>query len=468
MWVGAILRALFFGVFLGAMSLAAQWVYAKRTLTVINPQNLLLLVAVPAVLGAVILLLILMPRNKKLARRLDNRLGLGEKVQTMIALRRDTSPMAELQRESAETAMASAPRRSLRGMASWIFFGLPLVGALAVYGSLILPAKAQPAPEPPPPPVVWKLDVYSEQKLRDLITYVEKSAMEEDPRTAVVGELEGLLISLRSVRKESVMQEFVLRTARNIHEIVSEHNTYDITADALAKSSSDPVRRLGNSLRTLKYLLINEQLLDIGEALTPSAENDSDTALHNEPYGRGATAALLAGELKDAVMRSDLPEADPLNIAVLHLAAALETVTDDTDKEFVDALITEAQKIFEHALAAPLENEVVERTTLERLMAIFGLELPEELVKDNAYDPNEDSDYHPDEDDKDLSGVGGIGSGEVHYGSNDTIYDDVTGEYITYGEVLARYYAAVLGQVEEGSIPADLEDMIRIYFDCLD
>ncbi len=467
MWLGAILRAVFFGVFLGALSLAAQWVYAKRTLTAINPTNLYLWVAIPAVAGALLLLLILMPRNRRLAKRLDSRLGLDEKVQTMIALRKDTSAMAVLQRESAEAAMANARRHSLRGVASWIFFGLPIIGALAVYGALIMPAKAQPAPEPPPPPVVWKLDVYTEQKLRDLITYVEKSDMEEEPRYEVVGELEGLIIRLRSVRKETVMQECVLQTATNIHTIVSDYNTYDVVAEALMKSSSDPVRRLGNSVRTLKYLLINEQLLGIGEALCPPADSDTEAALANEPYGKGSTATLIAGELRQAVDRSGLSETDTLNATILQFAEALEAITDETADDAVADVIADAEKAFEKALNIPLTNEVVEMTTLERLMEIFGLELPEELIKDNAYDPNEDSDFIPDEDDKEMSGVGGIGSGEVHYGSNDTIYDDVTGEYITYGEVLARYYTAVLGQMEEGSLPADLEDMLREYFERL-
>ncbi len=465
MWLGAILRALFFGVFIGALSLAAQWAYAKQTLTAIHMTRLSIFVAVPAGIGALIVLLILMPRNRRLAKRLDRRFGLDEKVQTMIALRKDTSDMAALQRESAEAAMAHAPRRSLSGVASWIFFGLPLIGALAVYGSLIMPAKALPTPEPPPPPVVWKLDVYTEQKLRDLITYVEKSDMEEDPRYEVVGELEGLIIRLKSVRKESVMQECVLQTATNIHTVVSDHNTYDVVADALKKSSSEPVRRLGNSIRTLKYLLINEQLLAFAEALTVPTEDD--TTVPSEPYGRGATATLIAGELIAAVGRSGVPETDPLNATILQFAESLKAVTDETADDAVSDLITDAQNRFEKALAAPLENEVVERTTLERLMEIFGMELPEELVKDNAYDPSEDSDFNPDDEDKELSGVGGIGSGEVHYGSDDTIYDDITGEYITYGEVLARYYTAVLGQMEEGSLPADLEDMLREYFERL-
>ncbi len=467
MWIGAILRALFFGVFIGALSLAAQWMYAKRTLIAINQTRSYLLVAIPAVVCAVIVLLILMPRNKKLAARIDRRLGLHEKVQTMIALRRDTSEMAALQREDAEAALAKAPRRSLRGVASWIFFGLPLVGALAIYGSLIMPAKAVTPAPPPPPPAVWKLDVYTEQKLRDLITYVENSDMEEEPRYEVVGELEGLIIRLRSVRKESVMQESVLNTAANIHTVVSDYNTYDIIASALERSMSDDVRRLGNSIGTLKYLLINEQLLAIGEALVPPAETGSNEEITDEPYGKGATATLIAGELKAAVDRSGLSETDPLNETILEFAAMLEGVTDETSDDAVSELITDVQRSFEKALAAPLANEVVETATLERLMEIFGMELPAELVKDNAYDPSEDNHFHPEDEDKELSGVGGIGSGEVHYGSNDTIYDDVTGEYITYGEVLARYYTAVMGQMEEGTLPADLEDMLRAYFERL-
>ncbi len=470
MWLGAILRAIFFGVFVGAVSLAAQWVYAKQTLSVINQTRSLVWVAVPAILGALIVLFVLMPHNKRLAAKLDRRYGLGEKVQTMLALRQDESDMAVLQRESAETAMANIHRRGLRGPASWIFFGLPLIGALAIYGALIMPIKAQPAPTPPPPPVVWKMDAYTEQKLLDLIAYVENSDMEEDLRYEVVGELEGLLIRLRSVRKETVMQEFVLQTAANIHNVVAEYNTYDLMADALQKSSQEAVRRLGGSIRTLKYLLINEQILSMGEALMTSSETETNakaTAESAESAEAGTTATTFAGELEAAVDRSGLSETDPLSAMLLTFAETLRNVTDKTDDRAIEDIVLAAQKAMEHALATPLQNEMVETTTLQKLMEIFGLTLPEELIKDNAYDPAEKEAFNPEDDDRELSNVGGIGSGEVHYGSNDTIYDDVTDTYITYGEVLARYYAAVMGQMEDGTLPADLEDMLNAYFERL-
>ncbi len=463
MWIGAILRAIFFGVFIGALSLAAQWVYAKQTWVVIDSMHTALYTAVPAVVGAIVVLLILMPRDKRLAAKIDRRLGLDEKVQTMIALRRDSSDMAQLQRESAETAMASAKHRRVRSYLSWIFFALPLVGALAIYGALIMPIRAlpTPAPEPPETIVYWQFDAFTEQKLRTLIEDVKKSDMEEEPRNAAVGELEGLIIRLRPVNLESVMQEQVLRTATNIHTAVADYNTYDVVAAAMLKSSSDAVRGLGSSIRTLKPILINEQLRNIGASLTPDAE----TAASSE--GKADVAAQIAEELRISVTRSGLPETDSLNAALLTLAAALEGVTDETDERAVETLVAEAEDSLDRTLAVPLENEVVERETLDRLMKIFGMTLPEGFIEEIAYDPLQKDEYKPDDDQDDASGLGGIGSGDVHYGSDDEIYDDFTGEYTTYGEVLARYYATVIGQMEEGVLPADLEDMLSMYFERL-
>ncbi len=471
MWLGAVARSLCLGVFLAAISLAAQWVYEKQALVIIDRPEHILYTALPAVLGAAVLLLVLMPRNKALAARMDERLSLHEKVQTMIALRDDPSDMAALQREDAEAAIAASKRRRVRSVFSWAFFALPLIGAVAIYGALLVPIRAQtpPAVEAPEPVVYWQFDIYTEQKLRTLIDDVKKSDMEEAPRDAVVGELEGLIIRLRPVNLESVMQENVLRTATNIHTAVTEHNTYDVVAASMLKSASDPVRKLGNSIQTLKPLLVNEQLEAIGELLTPAEE--SDTAEQGQA-GRAAVAAEIAAELRASVARSALSETDPLNATVLAFAAALEGVTDETDDRTVAAVITEAKDAFDRTLAVPLENEVVEETTLSRLMEIFGMTLPDGFLEDSAYNPLDSEDYFPDEDDKELSGIGGIGSGEVHYGSNDTIYDDVTGEYMTYGEVLARYHASVIGQIEDLSgqdaLPADLEDMLSMYFERLD
>ncbi len=468
MWIGAIVRALFFGVFLGALSLAAQWVYAKQALVVLDSTRMLILIAAPAALGALIVFLILMPRNKRLATRLDNRFGLDEKVQTMIALKHDTSDMAELQRESTEEALASTRHRRVRSIFSWIFFALPLVGALAIYGALLVPIRALPPPEPERPEeiVYWQFDIYTEQKLKALAEEVRQSDMEEEPRTKVVGELEGLIIRLRSVNQETVMQEQVLRTATNIHEIVSEYNTYDVIADAMLASSSASVRNLGNSVRTLKPLLINEQLKDIGEQLTTP---ETPARMAGEAGGKGAVASEIAEALRSTVLRTGLSETDRLNETLLAFAEVLSGVTDATDDHTIATIIAESQETFEKTLAYPLENEIVENTTLNRLMEIFGMTLPEEFIQDNAYDPSQGDAYAPD-DDQSQGGIGGIGSGDVIFGSDDTIYDPYTGEYIPFGKVIYddNYYPLILKLLKkEDDLPADLEEMLRMYFDFL-
>ncbi len=469
MWIGAILRALFFGAFVGMISLSAQWVYAKRTLTAVNSTRQLLLTLIPALVGALIVLVIFIPRNKFLAARLDSRMGLNEKIRTMIALRGDNSAMAVLQREDAERTLSTARRCRLRSVASWIFFALPVAGALAIYGALIMPIKASPEPPPSTPPVVWKMDIYTEQKLRDLIAYVEKSDMEEEPRYEVVGELEGLIIRLKSVRQETVMQQTVLQTATNIHTIVSEYNTYDVVADSLLKSTSLPVQQLGNSIRTLKQLLINETLQDIGKLLSTPEEGEAAPAAATD---KAAVATQIAEELEQAVDRSAVSMSNPLNAALLHFATALYGITDETTDKQIAGLITETEGALEKALATPLENEIVEDTTIRRLLAIFGMEVPEELVKDNAYDPLEEEEFKPDEDDKDLSGIGGFGSGEVHFGSNDTIYDGDSEAYVPYKDVWKNYSSAIEAMLhpeegEDSPIPGDLEDMLNEYIERL-
>ena len=43
----------------------------------------------------------------------------------------------------------------------------------------------------------------------------------------------------------------------------------------------------------------------------------------------------------------------------------------------------------------------------------------------------------------DNSHGGGFGDGDQIYGSEDEVYDPVTGEYVKYGEILQRYYDIV-------------------------
>ncbi len=484
MLVGAVIRALLCGISLAAMTVAGLWLAAKLTVGEVDLLRFAAIGAIPAAVSAVVWLLALWPTDRRVARRLDRDLALGEKTQTMIDFRKDPSDMAALQRENAQEILAATPRRRARGVLTWLFVALPLVATLAVVGTVLVPAQEPVAPPEPPPTVDpgWRLDDFRAQKLRDLITYVQESDMEEEPRDAVVGELEGLLIKLGSVRKEPVMQEMVVETIVNIHTVVSDHNTYDLIATAMTNTVSAPVKQLGGSVNTLKPLLISEQIQNMKETVMGVVEEETETETEAEtaraaktgenapdPVARMETAALIATALEQAVERSGVPATHRVNEALAAIAADLRAVTETTTNAELETLFKNAESNLLLALEPETANEAVESYAINRLMEIFGIpadQIPPEILKKSS-DAIVEGDYDPD-DEPEKNNSGGIGSGDVLYASDDMIYDPDQGKYVAYGELLTRYNSIVLEYLTgDSEIPEELREMLFDYFTML-
>jgi hypothetical protein len=187
------------------MTVAALWLLDKMSATDPNFMGYAMPAAVVASVGLITMLLILFPTKKRIARRVDRHLALGEKVQTMLAFRKDESPMAQLQRMDTDRILQETPRRRVKGVCTWLFAVIPVLACLSVVGTILVPAK-QP---PEPPPVVennFSITPWQEQALKDLIEKVKTSDMETEPKEGVVKQLESLLIKLKSIRKEGAMK----------------------------------------------------------------------------------------------------------------------------------------------------------------------------------------------------------------------------------------------------------------------
>ncbi len=450
LWFGTVVRALLAGLSVGAMAVAGQWLYAKLAICEVDLIRYALRAGVPALIAMTVVLICLWPTDRRLARRLDRHLGLGEKVQTMVAFRRDIGDMATLQREDTERILAATPRRRARGACTWLFAALPLVAAFCVVGTVLVPAKEPPAP----PPVVdntWYLDVFREQKLLDLIEEVKASDMEETPRESVVNELKRLLTTLKNVRKESYMKDEVLNSIRAVYTTVNDYNTYDIVAMAMMDTPITAVGDLGNSVLSRENLLISEQIRAMYATL--------DVA------DRQTTAIALANAIEQAVTRSGVIADNDFAVSLVTTATALRGVTDEMADDALEELCVAAEDALTDSLEPQFINAGMRDYTVQRLMEIFGIpaeDLPPELIED-GYTPGDKGNYKPDDEDDQLH-AGGLGSGEVIFGSDDTIYDPHTDEYIAYGEVLARYYATVKEYISGGSTSEELEDMLYDYF----
>jgi hypothetical protein len=446
--VGAVLRAVIFGLSLGLVTVSVMWLVAK--LSAVEPDFIgySLYGGIAAAAGLLAMLLILLPTKKRIARRVDQHLRLGEKTQTMLAFREDTSPMAELQRADTDRILQETPRRKVKGVCTWLFVLIPVVAILTFGGIMMVPAK-QP---PEPPPVIennFAITPWQTQALKDLIEKVKTSDMEAEPKEGVVKQLESLLIKLGSIKKEPAMKEAVISCIEGIHAVVSDHNTYDILADTMLGSPSDGVQDLGSAIDSLQALLIGEWM------------NNTKTAV----LDRTVSPSTLATGITQALTLSGVDTENEVHIALLAFTVGLTALPEDTAEEEVGALFTKAEEALNSALYIQAVNEEVEDDTIYTLLSIFGIkasEVPEHIFNDPD-DPRREEDYEP-EDDLDKIHAGGLGSGEMIFGSDDTIYDPDREAYVTYGEVIGGYYAKISELLVDGNLPPELEEALNDYF----
>ena len=445
---GAVLRAVIFGLSLGLVTVSVMWLIAK--LSAVEPDFIgySLYGGIAAAAGLLAMLLILLPTKKRIARRVDQHLRLGEKTQTMLAFRKDTSPMAELQRADTDRILQETPRRKVKGVCTWLFVLIPVVAILTFGGIMMVPAK-QP---PEPPPVIennFAITPWQTQAVKDLIEKVKTSDMEAEPKEGVVKQLESLLIKLGSIKKEPAMKDAVISCIEGIHAVVSNHNTYDILADTMFGSPSDGVQDLGSAIDSLQALLIGEWM------------NNTKTAV----LDRTVSPSTLATGITQALTLSGVDTENEVHMALLAFTVGLTALPEDRLEEEVGALFTKAEEALNSALYIQAVNEEVEDDTIYTLLSIFGIkasEVPEHIFNDPD-DPRREEDYEP-EDDLDKIHAGGLGSGEMIFGSDDTVYDPDREAYVTYGEVIGGYYAKISELLVDGNLPPELEEALNDYF----
>ncbi len=466
---GAVLRALLVGVSLGVMAVAALWLLAK--LTGAQPDFLLygLMGGGAALVVSLILMLLLVPSEKRLAKRLDKKLELNEKVQTLVAFKNDQSDMAQLQREDTDRILLEAPAKKLRSKYAWLLGILPVLACASMVVTILLPVYGLNG-QRPIDNTSWLMDVYTEQKLKDLIEYVATSGMQEPLREGVKAELEDLMTDLKAVNKKAAMKETVVQAIVDIHDLSKGYDTYTSLVAALKGASVESVSQLGAYIGTLD-----------ADRITVFMTGDPNT--QEKPDGEGEAQKepaladiLLAGEFPDSAadMAQGLRQAvevagvdadKAICKALEDFAAALEAVTADTAREDLDGLIADARNTLIRATEQPGIDRGVEKYTINRLLAIFGIpatELPPEILAAFENEIGKPA-VKPGDNEENSSNPGGYSKGEFIVGSDDDIYDPKQEKQVPYGEVI-RDYLKIMTDSLDGTLSPELEEMITDYF----
>ncbi len=408
--------------------------------------------------------------DEKLARMLDSELSLDERTLTMLQYRDENSAIHKLQREDAEAALASVPTGKLR------FRKLPLYIAIFVLGCAMLTvsfffSKTEEVPAPPPHEEEFRLTAEKERYLAELIKEVEASEMEETYKEKTVALLEGLIEVLKVTDTVRAKDAAVSLAMGNI---LSETDASSYAVElitALYQNGHPPLQELALALNYYDWQKTDADKIfyrDMEDKFAVSLvyKPASDVSLSETEDPIVSENALILQKASTGIVgvlsSLNMPADDPLYIALYRLALAEEENADGTrvyglsrlsempasagleatEREIVATVKALSVDIYAALLKNRANTETGE-TVVRRLAVILDTELPAfERPVFNGTSSGGGSDEE--------TGTGGAISGGTEYGSDDLVYDPYTNTYLPYGEVLDRYYALMLGSVENG------------------
>ena len=428
--------------------------------------------------------------DKKLAEDIDRRFDLKEKVQTMVELDGKGGFMAVLQREDAENTLSEISPKSYKPRFIWIYILAVVMGAAVLAISVILPSRDDtPVVDDPP----FSLTDMQRAGLGELISYVEKSEMDEKYRTAIATELKTLLSDLEVASKTSVMKAELAASMAYILDVTYNSSSSAELLDSLWKSGDVNLKHLAKTLDTSEWRLDkkNEWWGDYAEKLTDyiavilgdSELVDTETAVPTDEERKANLVYTLENtgrKIVIAIGSSGFSQDDVLYGAILRLASADEAEfkgftalsTNVASLEYPDARVA-VQSTFDgmtdilySAISYNRTNAAIGEYTMTRLSTLFLVPLPEferpEFVK-NKESINGGGEGAEDEDDEDGPSDGGVGEGAT-FGSRDLVLDPITGNYVEYGTLINQYHALMLEKIESGSYTDEQKGMIKKYF----
>ncbi len=461
-----VLKACLAGGALGALASGAALILDKLEWMALSPTAPIFVGAGAAVVAFLTLFFALWKSDKRLAREIDEKFKLSEKVQTAVAFRDEDGEMQELQRADTESALADIKKNRLKAKHLWIYALVFFIGVGTLTAGIVIKEKE---PYVPPEEVIpFEISKIQIVEIEELIKYVNSSQMENPYKSNISSALTKLLADLKAAKTEPEMQAALAVALTEITE-----NTYDSSSmteilNELWNTDEANIMMLAKALNTShwkepdwgdfaeKYDAFRKELTTDGteeETATRSApENEENETVEFADTVRW-TLENLSRKTNTALTASKIEPTDPLYASVYRLIngddgfvglASIPTNYADADLSALIAAIEETLSAMTDTFYATISTQKINTNvgeyTLTRLGMRFAVPIPEferpDFVKNGEDIDKGDQDLEEDEENKPTSG--GVGEG-VQYGSDDLVLDPLTGEYVEYGTLYARY-----------------------------
>ena len=401
-----------------------------------------------AVLIPLILYFIFMPSDRRLAKRLDSLYTLDEKVSTMVELREAEGGFATLQREDADERLGKQPIKMLKSrqlVAGLLVFFISIV---CFAGAWMLPVKADEG-EPP-------IDAFDKQWLitaiGEIITKVEGSYINENLKEKTLTELNGLLDVVEESNYLSEMKAKAITVVLSINSALAEVNSAEALAVTFAQSQNEKITALAKEFEALSGTGLKKAIEALGKSLENASYDDAN---------------FVADEFNSYLASSGVRSDDPVYAVLKGLSAMLKAGSGNISDEFDDAGAALSQELLLQKL-----NRTEIDSVIGKLCDLFGITVDDLTAVDpdtdiDLRDPSNDAPVTDDsevEEPENNMGSGGLGTGEVIYGSNDLVFDPDTNTYRPYGELLNEYFAKANEQITDGKTSDKITDAAEEYF----
>ena len=449
-----IFRCLLISLSIGLLAFSIPFLIIKLLRIEFKTIYLILIGAGSFVLLFNLLFLILKPNDKKIAIKLDRKLDLKEKVQTMVEYINDESYVAKLQRENTNKILSSiSVKRLSMKLGTMIFVLIGLAISFCITAVAI--PKPQETEDPPIEDPDYVLDDWTTISIKDLIKYVKESSINDKLKAKHVSDLEGLLDDLADSEKESQMKEVVQGVIDNMNLQLDIINTSNEIYEVLKTSTLLHVISFSTKIRDLDLEAVGNSIDGFITLI-----NGCDEAINDVDSGFGYL-----------LKTSTLSKEDEAYQALVQLNDRLYDCRNESDVYGAVTNVVYSQKpIILASLEKQVENEKVTKYVINELNEIFG-------INDNGNTGNEDpnkpntGNEDPKPDEPELPPIeqdytGGYGTGEIIFGSDDSMFDPESGKII-FSDVISQYQNDINDRLEEGKIPEDLKEYFEYYYDIL-
>lgn len=450
-----LLKSIFIGLSISLLVFSIPLIYIKLKGIEFKIIYLLLLSNLAFVLVTGLVFLILKPNKMKVAKRLDKELNMNEKVQTMIEFENEEGFMIELQREDTLNILSNTSVKKLSLRVSIIGIILLVVSFASCITAVAIPKYTEPTQTVIPTiDPTYEADDWTIVAIRNIIAEVNASKADDSLKTKYVSMLEALIVELENnIDTESKLKSYVTEMISDILIELDKINTNNEVFMVLKDSTNSLVTSLAVEINLLDTADIRKQIENISALIYGSKEAIEE--FHND-FG--------------VILRSsNLNKEDELYKTLFKLYEDIYVAKDaENVRDAVDAAIYNNIENILSVVNLQAENYRIAHYIEFELNAIFGLNEPtkeptdegdEDIITENPYEEDK-------KEDENINNSGGLGSGDVLFGSDDAFFDPEKG-IVEYGDVITMYYGEILGKLNEGILDESVREFFERYYDML-